>query len=131
MALTDKVAPETGTSFEGHRRGPFGGQSSSVARPQGNSESSEGLGRSATRQLRGFRCHRGDGDKATPGTGTARSFSNKATPRARRRLVAKKTRPLQGWMALGRSATRRLQRRGVGWSVAYKATPGPRRGTVT
>jgi hypothetical protein len=54
MALTDKVAPETGTRFEGHRRGNFDGQRSSVPKPQDNSESSEGLGRSATRQLRGF-----------------------------------------------------------------------------
>ncbi len=79
MALTDKVAPDTRTSLEGHRRGHFEGKRSSVPKPQGDSESPVGLGRSATRQLRGFRCHAGVDDKATPGTETARSFSNEAT----------------------------------------------------
>ena len=53
MALTDKVAPDTGTRFEGHRQGPFGGQSSLGAKP--------------TRQLREL--------------GGPWSFSDKATPR--------------------------------------------------
>ena len=78
MGLTDKATPDLGTRIEGHRRSTFDGQRSSVPKPQDDSESPVGLGRSATRQLLGFRCHVGVDDKATPGTETARSFSNEA-----------------------------------------------------
>ena len=97
-----------------------------MPKPQGDSERPVRLGRSATRQLRGLGCHVGVDDKSTPGTETARSFSNEATSGARSCLVAQRQGHFRRTVGRGRSATRRVQRRGVGWSGGDKATPSDR-----